>query len=67
MIFVAAGLDGVSQQTVTVKPDFGKEAIRPVDGSGLDVGDRVTLGIRLEHCSLADSGHGIVARNGRRG
>ncbi|WP_281251327.1 hypothetical protein [Thalassospira alkalitolerans] len=26
MIFVAAGLDGVSQQTVTVKPDFSKEA-----------------------------------------
>ncbi len=54
MNFVPAVVMGVSQQTVTVKLDSGKEVTLPVDGSGLDAGDRVTVGIRPEHCSLAD-------------
>jgi multiple sugar transport system ATP-binding protein len=54
MNFVPAVVMGVSQQTVTVKLDSGKEVMLPVDGSGLDAGDRVTVGIRPEHCSLAD-------------
>ena len=54
MNFVPGVVDAVSQRTVTVKPDCGKTADLPVDGSGLAPGDRVTVGIRAEHCSLVD-------------
>ena len=61
MNFVPAVVMGVSQQTVTVKLDSGKEVTLPVDGSGLDAGDRVTVGIRPEHCSLADQDTALLS------
>lgn len=61
MNFVPAVVMGVSQQTVTVKLDSGKQVTLPVDGSGLDVGDRVTVGIRPEHCSLADQDTALLS------
>ncbi|WOI09700.1 sn-glycerol-3-phosphate ABC transporter ATP-binding protein UgpC [Thalassospira lucentensis] len=61
MNFVPAVVMGVSQQTVTVKLDSGKEVMLPVDGSGLDAGDRVTVGIRPEHCSLADQDTALLS------
>lgn len=61
MNFVPAVVDAILQQTVTVKLDSGKEADLPVDGSGLAPGDRVTLGIRPEHCSIADQDTALLS------
>ncbi len=61
MNFVPAVVTEVSQQTVTVKLNSSKEVTLPVDGSGLDAGDRVTVGIRPEHCSLADQDTALLS------
>jgi multiple sugar transport system ATP-binding protein len=54
MNFISAKITQVSQQSVTLKLESGKEVSLPVDGSGLATADRVTVGIRPEHCSIAD-------------
>ncbi len=54
MNFISANVAQVSQHSVTVKLESGKEVSLPVDGSGLATADRVTVGIRPEHCSIAD-------------
>tara|TARA_R110001583_G_scaffold39741_3_gene127326 strand:+ start:33881 stop:35011 length:1131 start_codon:yes stop_codon:yes gene_type:complete len=54
MNFIPAEMTQVSQHSVTLKLESGKEVSLPVDGSGLATADRVTLGIRPEHCSIAD-------------
>ncbi|AUG52250.1 ABC transporter ATP-binding protein [Thalassospira marina] len=54
MNFISAKIAGISQHSVTVKLESGKEVSLPVDGSGLAPADRVTVGIRPEHCSIAD-------------
>lgn len=61
MNFVPAVVEAVSQQTVTVKLDSGKDVVLPVDGSGLASGDRVTVGVRPEHCSIADQDTALFA------
>ncbi|OSQ36173.1 ABC transporter ATP-binding protein [Thalassospira mesophila] len=54
MNFIPAKITQVSQQSVTVQLESRKEVSLPVDGSGLATADRVTVGIRPEHCSIAD-------------
>ncbi|RCK44461.1 ABC transporter [Thalassospira profundimaris] len=54
MNFISANVAQISQHSVTVKLESGKEVSLPVDGSGLAPADRVTVGIRPEHCSIAD-------------
>ena len=61
MNFVPAVVEAVSQQTVTVKLDSGKGVDLPVDGSGLAPGDRVTVGVRPEHCDIADQDTAMFA------
>lgn len=41
---VSANVRIVLQQTVTVKPDFGKAVFRGLERSGLALIDRVTVG-----------------------
>ena len=51
---VSANVRIVLQQTVTVKPDFGKAVFRGLERSGLALIDRVTVAQRPEHRTLAD-------------